>query len=247
MPAAPPAPRSSRCGKRSAENSRFFFALLFLLGVEFAGAQSLQTLSVDFVRLSGREEVRGTLYFQAPDRVLIRVSQPALQWSEFEGHNLLIYYPEERRAFRFVSRNRLLIPFARSFLGFLRPDFGLAEAGFSLRQSRQRGDLLLTIWDPPRALRRIIGQALVGTDRGGPVFLQLDDPKGKLLSRTEYGELRQAGGLTFPGRIVVVERSGEEQSREESRYSNHLVNAPLPPEAADFRLPEGIPVQELEW
>jgi hypothetical protein len=247
MPAAPPAPRSSPCNRRLAANPRLFFALALLLGAEFAAAQSLQTLSVDFVRRSEPEEVRGTLHFQAPERVLLRVSEPTLQWSEFEGRNLLIYYPEERRAFRFISRNRLLIPFARSFLGFLRPDFGLAEAGFSLRQSRQRGDLLLTIWDPPRALRRTIGQALVGTDRGGPVFLQLDDPKGKLLSRTEYSEPRQAGGLTFPGRIVVVERRGEEQRREESLYSNHQVNDPLPPEAADFRLPEGIPVQELQW
>jgi hypothetical protein len=204
-------------------------------------------LSVDFVRRSGQQEVRGTLYFQAPERVLLRVSQPTLQWSQFEGRNLLIYYPEQQRAFRFISRNRLLIPFARSFLGFLRPDFGLAEAGFTLRQSRRRGDLLLTIWDPPRVLRRAIGRALVGTDRGGPVFLQLDDPKGQLLSRTEYGEPRQAGGLTFPGRIVVVERSGEQQRREESLYFNHRVNAPLPPEAADFRLPEGVPVQELQW
>lgn len=212
-----------------------------------AGAQSLQTLTVDFVRIDGKEEVRGTLYFQAPERVLIRVSEPTLQWSEFSGQTLLIYYPAQQRAFRFISRNRLLIPFARSFLGFLRPDFGLAEAGFSLRHSRRRDELLLTVWDPPRSLRRSIGQALVGTDRGGPVFLQLDDPKGRLLSRTEYSQARQAGGLSFPGRIVVVEGEGAEQRREESLYTNHQVNAPLPPDAADFRLPEGIPVQELQW
>ncbi len=44
-----------------------------------------------------------------------------------------------------------------------------------------------------------------------------------------------------------MERTGEGESREESLYSNHQVNAPLPPEAADFRLPEGVPVQELQW
>ena len=229
--------------------------LALLLGAQLAaaaaaqpaGAQSLQTLAVDFVRNGGGEPVRGTLYFQAPERVLIRVSEPTLQWSEFSGHTLLIYYPAEQRAFRFISRNRLLIPFARSFLGFLRPDFGLAEAGFSLRHSRRRGELLLTVWDPPRALRRTIGQARVGTDRGGPVFLQLDDPQGRLLTRTEYSQACQAGGLSFPGRIVVVEGDGPGQRREESLYTNHLVNAPLPPEAASFRLPEGIPVQELQW
>jgi hypothetical protein len=119
------------------------------------------------VRNDGEQPVRGTLYFQAPERVLIRVSEPTLQWSEFSGHTLLIYYPAEQRAFRFISRNRLLIPFARSFLGFLRPDFGLAG-----RHSRRQGELGL---GPPRSLRRAIGQA-VSADRGEPVFLQLTTP-----------------------------------------------------------------------
>jgi hypothetical protein len=221
--------------------------MLFCAGA--AAAQNLQTLTVDFVRRSGPEQevVRGTLYFQAPERVLIRVSEPTLQWSEFAGRDLLIYYPAERRAFRFISRNRLLIPFARSFLGFLRPDFGLADAGFTLQHSRKRGDLLISVWKPPRALRGYIGQALVGTDRGGPVFLELEDREGGTLSRTEYTATSTVAGLAFPGRIVVVQRTEKGESREESLYTNHRVNTPLPPEAADFRLPEDVPVQELKW
>jgi hypothetical protein len=230
---------------------RLLLLLALLLAALASAAQDLHTLSVDFVRRSGsadaQEVVRGTLFFQAPQRVLLRVSEPTLQWSEFSERSLLIYYPLERRAFRFVSRNRLLIPFARSFLGFLRPDFGLADAGFRLRESRRRGELLLTVWDPPRPLRSLISQALVGTDRGGPVFLQLDDRQGRLASRTEYSEPRQAGGLTFPGRVVVVQRTAEGESREESFYANHRVNEPWPPEAADFRLPEDVPVEELQW
>jgi hypothetical protein len=251
MPATPAAPRSFPRGRRRVANPRWFCALVLLLAAAGVAAQSLQTLSVDFVRRSGSEqapeEVRGTLYFQAPERVLIRVSQPTLQWSEFAGRNLLIYYPEERRAFRFISRNRLLIPFARSFLGFLRPDFGLADAGFSLKQSRKRGDLLVTVWEPPRALRGYVSQALVGTDRGGPVFLELEDREGRMVSRTEYTAPSTVGGLTFPGRIVVVQRSEGDETREESFYTNHQVNLPLPSEATDFRLPEDVPVQELQW
>jgi hypothetical protein len=222
-----------------------------LLSAATATSQRLQTLAVDFVRRSGsgsaEEVVRGSLYFQAPERVLIRVSEPTLQWSAFEGRNLLIYYPSERRAFRFLSRNRLLIPFARSFLGFLRPDFGLADAGFSLKQSRKLGDLLVTVWEPPRSLRRYVGQALVGTDRSGPVFLELDDPKGGMLSRTEYADPHSVGGFPFPGRIVVVQRTPAGETREESIYTNHRVNGPLPAEAVDFILPDDVPVQELQW
>lgn len=250
-PAPAAAHHSSPCASRSGHAGRraCLLSLGLLLAAAAAASQSLQTLAVDFVRRSDStgEVVRGSLYFQAPDRVLIRVSEPALQWSEFSGRNLLIYYPEEGRAFRFISRNRLLIPFARSFLGFLRPDFGLADAGFSLQQNRQRGDLLVTVWKPPRALRSTIGETLVGTDRGGPIFLQLSDPQGRMLSRTEYAEPRSVGRLSFPGRIVVWQRTGEEETREESFYSNHRVNMPLPAEVTGFRLPEDVPVQEVQW
>jgi hypothetical protein len=77
----------------------------------------------------------------------------------FEGADLLIYFPQERRAFRFISRNRLMIPFAQSFIGLVREDFGLSDAGFLLRENRKRADILITIWTPPRAYRPYIGEA----------------------------------------------------------------------------------------
>lgn len=54
--------------------------------------------------------------------------------------NLLIYYPEERRAFRFISRNRLMIPFAQSFIGLVREDSGLSGAGFFLLEKGENGE-----------------------------------------------------------------------------------------------------------
>jgi hypothetical protein len=90
------------------------FRTLLLLAI-FATAQpllcqSVETLIVDFSRktlsTAGEELISGTIYFQAPEDVIITVDSPVVQWSIFEGTNLLIYYPLERRAFRFISRNR---------------------------------------------------------------------------------------------------------------------------------------------
>jgi len=191
--------------------------------------------------------IEGTLYFLAPDQVIIVVSKPVLQWSVFRGKDLLIYYPQERKAFRFISRNRLLIPFARSFIGLVREDFGLAEAGFSLKEHRRQAGLLMTVWSAPQRIRRLISRAVVGSDGGRPVLLELYDPKNRLVARTTYSSYFQQGPILLPGRSTAFQVTPNGELREEFFYFNHRVNEPLPSEVEDFRVPDSVEVQELAW
>ena len=217
--------------------------------------QSVETLIVDFSRKSvssaGEQLISGTIYFQAPEDVIIIVDSPVVQWNIFEGTNLLIYYPLERRAFRFISRNRLMIPFAHSFIGLVREDFGLSDAGFFLRENRKRGDILITVWRPPRDLRAYIGEARIGMQRYQekvhPLFLELLDPEGNLLTRTTYLEYRDDLEPSFPGRILILQNGEEGEVRDEIRYSDHRINQVLPAEVAGFHLPSDVPVEELQW
>lgn len=217
--------------------------------------QTVETLAVDFTRktvsAAGEELVRGTIYFQAPEDVVITVDSPVVQWSIFEGADLLIYYPLERRAFRFISRNRLMIPFAQSFIGLVREDFGLAEAGFLLREHRKRADVLITVWTPPRALRSYIGEAWIGMQRYEkqvhPLFLEFYDPRGNLLTRITYLEYREDLEPSFPGRILILQNGADGELRDEIRYSDHRINQGLPSEVREFHLPADVSVEELKW
>ena len=217
--------------------------------------QSVETLAVDFTRktvsAAGEELVSGTIYFQAPEDVVITVESPVVQWSIFEGADLLIYYPQERRAFRFISRNRLIVPFAQSFIGLVREDFGLSDAGFFLRENRKRADVLITVWTPPRTLRPYIGEAWIGMQKYEkqvhPLFLELYDPKGNLLTRITYLEYREDLEPSFPGRILILQNGGDGEVRDEIRYSEHRINEILPAEVTDFHLPADVSVEELKW
>jgi hypothetical protein len=231
----------------------FIILVISLAGTVYG--QNLETLSVDFtkktVTANGEELIRGTLYFKAPEDVTIKVNSPVLQWNIFEGKDFLIYYPQERQAFRFISRNRLMIPFAQSFIGLVREDFGLADAGFRLKENRKRADILITVWTPPRALRSQVGAAHIGMQKGNknvhPLFLEFYDPHGQLLTRVTYTDYLEDLQPSFPARILIFQKDGESEMREEIRYFNHRINEALPIEVTTFALPSDVPVEELKW
>ncbi|UCG00078.1 MAG: hypothetical protein JSV89_11180 [Spirochaetaceae bacterium] len=217
--------------------------------------QSVETLAIGFSRTTisadGEEQIQGILYFQAPEDVLIKVKSPVLQWTVFEGTDLLIYYPREGKAFRFISRNRLMIPFAQSFIGLVRDDFGLSDAGFILTENRKRADILITVWSAPRALRSYIGEAHIGTQKGirevHPLYLEIYDPRGKMLTRVTYLDYLEDLEPSFPARILIQQKNGEKEIREEIRYFDHRINESLPREVTDFELPADVSVEELKW
>lgn len=225
--------------------------LVFVLCRAPVVCQTVETLAVDFARKTtsrqGEELIRGTLYFQAPEEVIIKVVEPTEQWNVYRGKDLLIYYPAERKAFRFVSRNRLMVPFAQSFIGLVREDFGLSDAGFLLTENRKRANVLITVWSPPRSLRSYVSEARVGIQDAHPLFLEFYDPRGNLLTRVTYLEYREDLEPSFPGRTLIFQKSPDMEIRDDIRYSNHRVNEILPTEVTDFTLPEGVAVEELKW
>jgi outer membrane lipoprotein-sorting protein len=243
-------------GRRCHNLSIFgLIALLVLRGTIATFCQSVETLEVSFSRtttsVNGVEEVTGTVYFRAPEEVVIKVQSPVLQWTIFQGKDFLIYYPLERKAFRFISRNRLMIPFAQSFIGLVREDFGLAGAGFTIAQNSKQTGILTTVWEPPRSLRSYIGSARTGMQKGAtevhPLYLEFYSPKGKLLTRVTYLEYREDLRPSFPARILIQQTDGENEIREEIRYFEHRINKSLPAEVTGFKLPVDVTIEELKW
>ena len=213
--------------------------------------QTVETLAVEFTRKTttrqGEELIRGTLYSQAPEEVIIKVVEPTEQWNVFQGQDLLIYYPSERKAFCFISHNRLMVPFAQSFIGLVREDFGLSDAGFLLTENRKRANVLITVWSPPRSLRSYVSEAWIGIQDVHPLFLEFYDPQGNLLTRLAYLEYREDLELSFPGRALIFQKSPDMEIRDDIRYINHRINEILPTEVTDFTLLEDVAVEELKW
>jgi outer membrane lipoprotein-sorting protein len=227
---------------------------LILLGcaaIVAVEAQSLTTLSAEFVRTtragSTTETVKGTLFYQPPARVILRVYEPVSQWVVFETGSMLIWYPDAAKAFRFSEKLPSIYGFASTFVGVPRADFGLANAGFTLVGSESRDGTLLTRWKPPASLARSIGTATVGSRDRSPCMLEVTDAGGKFLARVSYTSYVSYGSLSIPSRIELAQMERGALVSEDVVYSGHEFNVELPVDVVGFRLPAGITVEETEW
>lgn len=231
-----------------------YLILLFMLcpfGGDLVYGQIARSMSVEFTQITikgaSREAVKGNIYYQAPKRVVLKVTEPVYQWMVLERNTMLIYYPNEQKAFRFSSENPFSLPFFQAFVGVLKDDFGLSEAGFTLARNEMKEDTLLTYWKPPKQAKNILGNTMIGLARDRLVFVEVQDAKGKTLVKTTYRNHFQYGEVFFPLEIASVQYQGSSSIIEEVTYANPQFNVTLPQEIVDFRIPLGIEVKEIEW
>jgi outer membrane lipoprotein-sorting protein len=228
--------------------------MLVLLAVAAAHGLTAQTrvsFSANFVRTrtagSAVEVTRGVLYAVPPDEVCLVVTEPVSQWVIFERARMTIYYPDENKAFRFTAKLKGAPAFSQVFLGIVKDDFGLSEAGFKLASSEQLGDTLRTVWKPPDSLGRTIKRAILENRSGLPSSLEMLDGKGSLVVRTSFEDYVSVGASQVPSRATIVQVAKGAQVSEEVTYSGHVVDPVLPDGLADFHLPKGVSLQEFQW
>lgn len=225
------------------------FFLILLPNIIFS--QTFQTLQVTFERCTKvenkKETIKGNIYYQGLNRVVLKVTEPVLQWMILEGNTMLIYYPNERKAFRFISKNPFSLPFFQAFIGVLRGDFGLSEAGFKLARKEVRKDTLLTLWEPPKQAKRILGTTIVGLVENRLAFAEVQDAKGERLIRTTYSNHFQYGVSFLPLEIISVRYQKRDSIIEKVIYAVPQFNVTLPQEVTNFKIPEDIKIKGVEW
>jgi outer membrane lipoprotein-sorting protein len=126
------------------------------------------------------EHIEGTLYFEIDHGIVIYVTAPVRQWLVSQKNTLLIYYPDDKYAFRFPMQHTATFSFFQAFLGATSEDFGLSQLGFSLDNNTVRNDTLITVWSPPE---HTTGET------GAFILKHVGD-------RIVYAELRNADGTT---------------------------------------------------
>jgi outer membrane lipoprotein-sorting protein len=226
-------------------------ALVFLVAAASpaARAQSLRTLRAEFTRTIRSEltteTIMGTLYFQAPDRLILVVQDPVHQWVIFEEEGVLFWYPDEAKAWRLIEKHEPPPNLSSLFVAIPRADCGLAGAGFKIKDSETRGDVLLTRWKPPYSLRSTIDTVKVQTRGDLPCVLEVQDRRENVLARLTYS-YASIGELTLPEHVVLEQRLKKVVFSEEIVYSGHEIDVELPPGIADFQLPSDVAVEEVK-
>lgn len=214
-------------------------------------SQIIKTLEVDFIR-SYREGNRydktsGHIYYQSDGIFSINVLDPVHQWMIAQPGRLIIYYPDENKIFHFPTDSPFNFPFFQAFLGVVKEDYGLTDLGFKLTEHKAHEETLLTIWSPPDALRRRIGNYLLITCRKKILAAELLNPDSTVQARSDYGQHIEYSNIFFPLEIITTRNEKDSVSAESISYSHPVFNEPLPDSVVNFAFPDDIEIEEITW
>jgi len=225
--------------------------MLFAFCPDRVYGQIVKNMSVGFTRTitkeASEEAVKGYIYYQAPEKTVVKVIEPVKQWVVFEGNTMLIYYPKEQKAFRFKSENPFSLPFFQAFLGVAKDAFGLSEAGFTLFGNEMKEDTLITYWEPPKQAKKVLGNTITGLAKDRLVFMEVQDANGKRLVMTTYHNHFQHGEAFFPLEIVSVKYQENNSIIETIVYYNPHFDVAFPREVMNFKIPADTEIKDIEW
>ncbi|MDP8207508.1 MAG: hypothetical protein P9L92_12645 [Candidatus Electryonea clarkiae] len=224
----------------------------FFCGTSKLYSQTINTLTIDFVRNVKHHDVSesqsGTIFFEYPDKMLVKTKMPILQWMIFESNSLLIYYPDEQKIIKINTKNPTTLPFFQAFQAVSKSDFGLSEVGFSLQNSGIKNDTLEMTWIPPSELKKHISLVTIKLAADKIVSSVTRDTRGRNISDTRYSDHVNHGGQYFPLTIITkIYESNKISYSEEIKFSNPVFNSELPDDIINFELPADIIPHEIEW
>lgn len=213
--------------------------------------QEIETISVNFTRIieteGNKELIKGNIYYQTPKKIVLSVIDPVLQWMVLDGNVLLIYYPNERKAFQIKNENPFSLPFFEVFLGINKDDFGLSEIGYSLSHNETKSDTLFTYWKPPEQAKNTLGDISVGLVENKLVLIEIENAKKKKLAKSTYYNHVRYNNSFFPMEIVTVRNLKKSSIYEKVVYNNLQINVPLPNEVLTFKIPADVEIKESQW
>ena len=92
-----------------------------------------------------------------------------------------------------------------------------------------------------------MGKFILGTVNGVLVYAEARKPKEKATAKSFYSKHIELAGKQFPMEVRSEIVDGASHIEEFVRYSDVEINVSLPEKVSSFRIPDSIPVKEVEW
>jgi outer membrane lipoprotein-sorting protein len=230
-----------------------FFKIIFVIFFFFflsSFSFSLESLAVEFVREVTRdqktEKTAGVIYY-TPQKTILEITHPLNQWMILKAGEIIIYYPDEKKAVKIKSSGPVQLPFLQSFLGVIEGNMGLSSLGFKLKESKIKGDLLLTYWQPPAELEKSWGECVLIFEKNKIISSEFKTPAGKVFIKTSYRQHQVYQNMFFPLEVAITQFLKTGPVKEKINYSNPSFDQSFPPKIINFSLPAEVEMKELEW
>lgn len=187
------------------------------------------------------------MYYTPQGVVHIEVTSPVSQLISLSGTQMSIYYPKERKAFVFESKNPLTLPFASAFLGSTRESFGLPELGFSASSATQRGDSVISTWIPPSIAKQAVDRVVLTEVSGDVVLTESYTPKGSLATRAMYKNYVSIKQGRVPLEIYNGWQTSKGWTKEVLLFAGPSTISVLPTHLNNFAIPADIQPRKVQW
>jgi outer membrane lipoprotein-sorting protein len=214
-------------------------------------ALTIDNSRVEFTRKSKyksiEETIEGLLYYQFPGKVIVSIRKPIIQWMFFESNEITVYYPEDSIAFKINSPYPESFSFLETFLNVTKEDFGLCSRGYSLVSHEITKDTLITYWKPPKGLSVKLGELKLVFVDNRIISSELKKITGEPLLITSYSEHFNYKEYYFPLEISSKFFADKDTVFEKISYKNPTFNDSFPEEVVNFKIPEGIKIEEIKW
>ncbi len=200
-----------------------------------------------------KEIVKGRIYYSSSDNIFtILVNYPVNQNLIFKGKIMNIYYPDKKRAFRIKSKVPFILPFFEAFMGVIEEDFGLGKLGYKFVTGKKKKNLFLTYWElKPEIYKKLKNvmpfKFILGKDKGKLIFVESQDKNGNLISKLSLKKHIKYKIFYFPKEIINIKVFRGRTTKNIIYYSNIKFNSPIPDKIKNLKIPDNIPVKEVEW
>ena len=238
------------------KNLQFLITLLLILFLtHMLHAAPLKNISLNFTREltenEKTEHIVGILHHDVKTaRVAVEVTQPVNQIMVAKDNILEIYYPEEKQAFRFISKGPVPLPLVESIIQATQAVYGLtALMGYTLDKHDVVDGVIYTYWDPPEKEKDTLGIIILGKRDDKLISAEVKNPEGHLIARTLYQNHKKIGINYIPMKVTssAYGTKSEVLRYEKIVYSNPQANVDPPNPMLNFTIPESVKVKEIKW
>ena len=227
----------------------FFLLLLFTSIID---AKVFKTIQVKFrkelFKKNQKEIAKGTIYYETGKKIYLKVYHPVNQWMVIKDNNLIIYYPDEKKAFKIIAKVPFTLPFFQQFVAVVEEDYGLSKLRYKLIHNKVTNNILYAYWKPPEILSKQTGNFILGYKKNKLVYAETKNKINKQIVKVYYSNHIKYKNIFFPLKIKTVQYyKKKELFKEIIIYKKPVFDNPIPMEVQKFKIPENINIKEVRW
>lgn len=193
------------------------------------------------------ETIEGIVYYQFPEKVIASIQKPVKQLISFDSNDVIIYYPDDSIAFKFISSYPVSFSFFETFINIIKEDFGVCDRGYTLKKHQRKKDTLITYWNPPPILLKTASELKLVYVKNKIINSELKNKDGETFLEAQYKDHLNYGEYYFPREINTKLKTEQYSILEKITYKNIIFNDTLPEEIVNFKIPEGVEIEEIKW